>query len=83
MKIAQVAPLCESVPPQFYGGTERVIADLTDALVEAGHDVTLFASGDSVLNRSQVGVCGRWRRARLVTIRCRTTTGRCGRTIRR
>ena len=47
MKIAQVAPLIEAVPPKMYGGTERVVAYLTDALVELGHDVTLFASGDS------------------------------------
>src|SRR5437763_13947986 len=48
MRIAQVAPLAESVPPKLYGGTERVIAWLTEELVELGHDVTLFASGDSV-----------------------------------
>jgi glycosyltransferase involved in cell wall biosynthesis len=48
MRIAQVAPLAEAVPPKLYGGTERVVAYLTDALVELGHDVTLFASGDSV-----------------------------------
>jgi glycosyltransferase involved in cell wall biosynthesis len=47
MKIAQIAPLIESVPPQLYGGTERVVAYLTDELVRQGHDVTLFASGDS------------------------------------
>jgi len=47
MKIAQIAPLFESVPPQAYGGTERVVSYLTEALVELGHDVTLFASGDS------------------------------------
>lgn len=47
MRIAQVAPLWESVPPQLYGGTERVVAFLTDELVRLGHDVTLFASGDS------------------------------------
>ncbi len=47
MRIAQVAPLTEAVPPKLYGGTERVVAYLTDALVELGHDVTLFASGDS------------------------------------
>ena len=47
MKIAQVAPLYEAVPPKLYGGTERVVAYVTDALVELGHDVTLFASGDS------------------------------------
>jgi glycosyltransferase involved in cell wall biosynthesis len=47
MRIAQVAPLCERVPPKLYGGTERVVAFLTDELVRQGHDVTLFASGDS------------------------------------
>lgn len=48
MKIAQIAPLTEAVPPKLYGGTERVVAYLTDALVELGHEVTLFASGDSL-----------------------------------
>ena len=48
MKIAQVAPLMESVPPRLYGGTERVVSHLCEALVQEGHDVTLFASGDSV-----------------------------------
>lgn len=48
MKIAQVAPLHESVPPKLYGGTERVVSYLTEELVRQGHDVTLFASGDSV-----------------------------------
>ena len=47
MRIAQLAPLAESVPPKLYGGTERVIAWLVDELLELGHDVTLFASGDS------------------------------------
>jgi hypothetical protein len=47
MRIAQIAPLAESVPPKLYGGTERVVAWLIDELVELGHDVTLFASGDS------------------------------------
>src|SRR5215813_8412851 len=47
MRIAQIAPLHLAVPPTGYGGTERVIAALTDALVERGHEVTLFASGDS------------------------------------
>lgn len=47
MKIAQIAPLYESVPPKLYGGTERVVYHLTEALVDAGHDVTLYASGDS------------------------------------
>ncbi|MBE0599162.1 MAG: glycosyltransferase family 4 protein [Desulfuromonadales bacterium] len=48
MKIAQIAPLYESVPPRFYGGTERVVSHLTEELVALGHEVTLFASGDSV-----------------------------------
>ena len=48
MRIAQIAPLMEAVPPKLYGGTERVIHYLTEELVEMGHDVTLFASGDSV-----------------------------------
>ncbi|MGI4983798.1 MAG: glycosyltransferase family 4 protein [Janthinobacterium lividum] len=47
MRIAQIAPLYEAVPPKFYGGTERVVSYLTEALVNQGHDVTLFASGDS------------------------------------
>src|SRR5476649_152312 len=47
MRIAQIAPLTESVPPKLYGGTERVVSYITEALVELGHDVTLFASGDS------------------------------------
>ena len=48
MKIAQVAPLYESVPPQAYGGTERVVSYLTEELVRQEHDITLFASGDSI-----------------------------------
>ena len=47
MRIAQLAPLAESVPPKTYGGTERIVAWLVDELVDLGHDVTLFASGDS------------------------------------
>src|ERR1700690_4330507 len=47
MRIAQVAPLTEAVPPKLYGGTERVVHWLTEELVELGNDVTLFASGDS------------------------------------
>ena len=47
MKIAQVPPLYEAVPPKLYGGTERVVAHLTDALVELGHEVTLFAAADA------------------------------------
>src|SRR5579871_3511429 len=55
MRIAQIAPPMESVPPRFYGGTERIVAYLTEALVELGHDVTLFASGDSVTSARLVG----------------------------
>jgi glycosyltransferase involved in cell wall biosynthesis len=47
MRIAQVAPLTEAIPPKLYGGTERVVSWLTEELVALGHDVTLFASGDS------------------------------------
>jgi len=57
MRIAQVAPLIESVPPQLYGGTERVVAFLTDELVRLGHNVTLFASGDSRTAARLVPVC--------------------------
>ena len=46
MRIAQIAPLAESVPPKLYGGTERVVSWLTEDLVALGHKVTLFASGD-------------------------------------
>jgi glycosyltransferase involved in cell wall biosynthesis len=59
MRIAQVAPLYESVPPQLYGGTERVVSYVTEALVADGHDVTLFASGDSVTAAELVPVCER------------------------
>src|SRR3954453_15027190 len=48
MKIAQISPLMESVPPRLYGGSERIVSYLTDELVRQGHDVKLFASGDSV-----------------------------------
>lgn len=57
MRIAQVAPLYESVPPRFYGGTERVVSWLTEKLVALGHEVTLFASGDSVTNARLVPAC--------------------------
>jgi glycosyltransferase involved in cell wall biosynthesis len=59
MKIAQVAPLYESVPPQQYGGTERVVSFLTEELVRQGHEVTLFASGDSVTNARLYPACDR------------------------
>lgn len=59
MKIAQVAPLFESVPPKYYGGTERVVSYLTEELVRQGHEVTLFASGDSVTKAHLVAPCRR------------------------
>ncbi|HEY2994667.1 MAG TPA: glycosyltransferase family 4 protein [Methylomirabilota bacterium] len=59
MRIAQVAPLFESVPPQRYGGTERVVSYLTEELVRRGHDVTLFASGDSRTRATLVPVVER------------------------
>jgi glycosyltransferase involved in cell wall biosynthesis len=59
MRIAQVAPLVESVPPKHYGGTERIIAYLTEELVRLGHKVTLFASGNSVTSAELVPVCRR------------------------
>ena len=68
MKIAQIAPLIESVPPRFYGGTERIVSYLTEELARLGHDVTLFASGDSVTS------------ARLVS--CATTALRLNRSAR-
>jgi glycosyltransferase involved in cell wall biosynthesis len=59
MRIAQVAPLYESVPPKLYGGTERVVSYLTEELVRQGHEVTLFASGDSVTKARLVPGCER------------------------
>ena len=63
MRIAQVAPLYESVPPRLYGGTERVVSYLTEELVRLGHEVTLFASGDSQTRAKLVAACPRalWR----------------------
>ena len=59
MRIGQVAPLFESVPPVLYGGTERIVSYLTEELIEQGHEVTLFASGDSETNAKLVPVCDR------------------------
>ena len=59
MKIAQVAPLAESVPPKLYGGTERVVSWLTEELMRRGHEVTLFASGDSETSAELVPVVPR------------------------
>jgi glycosyltransferase involved in cell wall biosynthesis len=59
VKIAQVAPLYEAVPPKYYGGTERVVSYLTEELVRQGHQVTLFASGDSVTAAELVPICPR------------------------
>lgn len=55
MRIAQVAPLHEAVPPRSYGGTERVVSFSTEELGAMGHNVTLFASGDSVTTHSRAG----------------------------
>ena len=54
MKIGQIAPLMESVPPRLYGGTERIVSYLTEELVRMGHEVTLFASGDSITSAQLV-----------------------------
>jgi glycosyltransferase involved in cell wall biosynthesis len=60
MRIAQVAPLAESVPPRLYGGTERIVSYLTEELVAMGHEVTLFATGDS---RTSAELVAPWPRA--------------------
>jgi glycosyltransferase involved in cell wall biosynthesis len=57
MRIAQVAPLYESVPPKLYGGTERIVSYLTEELVNQGHDLTLFATGDSLTQANLVPIC--------------------------
>jgi glycosyltransferase involved in cell wall biosynthesis len=57
MKIAQIAPLVESCPPRLYGGTERIVSYLTEELVRLGHDVTLFASGDSRTSAELAACC--------------------------
>jgi glycosyltransferase involved in cell wall biosynthesis len=62
MRIAQVAPLFEAVPPQLYGGTERVVSHLTEELVRRGHEVTLFASGDSQTSATLAPVVPRAKR---------------------
>ena len=59
MKIAQVAPLIESVPPRLYGGTERIVSYLTEELVRLGHEVTLFASGDLITGAELAPCCTR------------------------
>ncbi len=59
MRIAQVSPLYESVPPKLYGGTERVVHFLTEALIDLGHDVTLFATGDSATRAKLVAAAPR------------------------
>jgi glycosyltransferase involved in cell wall biosynthesis len=68
MRIAQVAPLYESCPPQLYGGTERVVSYLTEELVRQGHEVTLFASGDSQTKATLQAPCAR---ALRLDTRCR------------
>jgi len=59
MRIAQIPPLYESIPPKLYGGTERVVSYLTEELVQQGHDVTLFGTKDSVTNATLYPVCTR------------------------
>ena len=59
MRIAQVAPLYERVPPLYYGGTERIVSYLTEELINQGHDVTLFASGDSITKGRLISPCKR------------------------
>ena len=73
MRIAQIAPLYEAVPPKLYGGTERVVSYLTEALVDLGHDVTLFASGDSDTSANARSRAGR---ARCASIRRSATRSR-------
>src|ERR1700726_3857956 len=68
LRIAQVSPLYESVPPKLYGGTERIVSYLTEELVALGHDVTLFASGDSV---TSAALCAGAPRALLFDEECR------------
>ena len=57
MKIAQISPLLESCPPRLYGGTERIVSYLTEELVRQGHDVTLFASGNSCTSARLIPFC--------------------------
>ena len=59
MRIAMLAPLMEAIPPRQYGGSERVVSLLTEELVRRGHDVTLFASGDSQTSAELVACCER------------------------
>lgn len=59
MRIAQVAPLDERVPPHLYGGTERIVSYLSEELIRQGHDVTLFASGDSITQAQLIAPCER------------------------
>jgi glycosyltransferase involved in cell wall biosynthesis len=59
MRIAQVAPLYERVPPVYYGGTERIVSYLTEELINQGHELTLFASGDSLTKARLIAACDR------------------------
>lgn len=87
MKIAQLAPLFESVPPKGYGGTERVVSYLTEELVAMGHDVTLFATADSMTSARLVPITTKSLRADAgspVALACHTTQlGRLGRSADR
>ena len=76
MRIAQGAPLYESVPPKLYGGTERVVSHLMEELVRLGHDVTLFASGDSETKARLVPACDvAYGVIRIAVKCCHTTSG--------
>ena len=76
MRIAQISPLMEAVPPKLYGGTERMVSFITEELVRRGHEVTLFASGDSrtcARKMAHGNLKLRWRRKRRAEIS--TTVG--------
>ena len=82
MQIAQIAPLMEAVPPKLYGGTERIVAYLTDELVAMGHEVTLFASGDSSTTANLDPGCERALRTRSNSPRQRSALARYARESR-
>ena len=78
MKIAQVAPLRESVPPKRHGGTERIVSYLTEELVRLGHDVTLFAAGDSSTSASLYAACPSSIRSTIPSLVGSSTNSKCG-----
>lgn len=87
-EVAQIAPLVESVPPRLYGGTERILSYLTEELVALGHEVTLFATGDSITAATLVPCVPKALRLNAsvmdpITIPCRIITDRSGHTTMR